>query len=601
MNEPNELWNQLAQRGTPRGADVVVQAAAMAATSPTTATLGAVVNDQEIPAIEMTPNVANRRSRSRRGFGALGLAALLGVGGFATLAVQGDGGGAGSPKEAVEQLANAINKEDILAAVDIMAPNEVRSLHKTVDKAQQKAADEELVKTASKPLAGLDLDVKNLTTTVESLADGYAKVKLTGTIHAQTDSADFGRMLRNATNGDNTNGDIDISDVRIGDTDPFVMAVRDGDGWYISPAYTGLEYARVASDLPAADFGSSSDANLGANTPEDAANEMLRAISAHDWTKVASLVPPNEFPLYDYRAAFAQLMNDSLGRDSFSITSVASTAKVDGNEATVSVEASGTTDGGDKWEISKSCLKLKLSDGEAIGFSRDCILATDVIPFIGYGRFGGGFGYGNQSANIDEWASLQASERDGRWFVSPVGSVINSLEDLVKNMDHDALAELLNQPMEITSSGAITLGTGVAVPKASGTKRYTLTVDKPETVVSRTSNYNAYVEIFDATGRRVESSYDSNAESFEETWNLQPKVEYSVVFRNYGPQTTVAIWRQADAPEQIVPEFRAGSDGSSGSVTDGEFCETAGGTTTCSQTTNATTKFPPTTVMATQP
>ena len=43
--------------------------------------------------------------------------------------------------------------------------------------------------------------LKNLTTTVESLADGYAKVKLTGTIHAQTNSADFGRILRNATHG----------------------------------------------------------------------------------------------------------------------------------------------------------------------------------------------------------------------------------------------------------------------------------------------------------------------------------------------------------------------------------------------------------------
>ena len=542
----------------------------------------------------MTPNVSSRRSRSRRGFGALGLAALLGIGGVATLSVQGDGGGAGSPKEAVEQLANAINKEDILAAVDIMAPSEVRSLHKTVDKAQQKAADEELVKTASKPLAGLDLDVKNLTTTVESLADGYAKVKLTGTIHAQTNSADFGRMLRNATNGDNTNGDIDIADIQIGDADPFVMAVRDGDGWYVSPAYTGLEYARIANDLPAAEFGSSKGANLGANTPEDAANEMLRAISAHDWTKVASLVPPNEFPLYDYRAAFTQLMNDSLGRDSFSITSVASTAKVDGNEATVSVEASGTTDSGDRWSINKSCLKL--SDNEAFGFTRGCMLATDVIPFIGYGLFGRGYGYAHQSANINEWVSLQASERDGRWFVSPVGSVINSLEDIVKKMDHDALAELLNQPLEITSSGAMKLGTGVEVPQASNMKRYTLKVDKPETVVLRTSSYGGNVEIFDSAGRRVETSYDSNADSFEQTWELRPNVNYSVVILNLGPRNSIAIWRQADAPEQIVPEFPTGLSGSGS-----ESCVTEGGTTTCTQTTNATTSFPPTTVMAAQP
>ncbi len=607
MTEPNELWNQLAQRGTTRGADSVVHAAALAAAQPLSSHIGATLNDHEVPLIEMTPNATTRKSRSRRGFGAMGLAALLGVGGFATLSVQGSGGGADSPNEAVEQLANAINNEDLLAAVDIMAPKEVRSLHKSVDQAQRQAAETELVQSASKPFAGLDLDVKNLSTDVETLADGYAKVTLSGTINAQTNSADFGRMLRNATRADETTGDFDLADLSVNEADPFVMVVRDGDGWYISPAYTGLEYARVAYDLPAAEFGSADGANLGANTPEDAANEMLRAISAKDWTKVASLVPPSEFPLYDYRAAFTQLMNDNLGKDSFNIAKLTSTAKTDGNEATVSLDASGTTDSGASWSITKNCFDI--SDDSAVGHM-ECIAATDLVPFIGMRNFG------LAPRDTDDIATLQASERDGRWFVSPMGTVLDGVDSLVNAFDRNTLAQLLNQPQEMTSSGSITLGTSVEVPRASGARRYTLTLTNAETVVSRLApgvngHVNGYVEFFGPKGEQIESSYDFESESYEETFELDAGVEYSVIVRNFSDQQlSVTIWRKANAPAQSQQQVEQ---------PDGSNCVTTGGRTVCSDssvdaaevekteatsnpsTTSPTMLLPPTTVVAAKP
>ena len=71
---------------------------------------------------------------------AAGLAALVLVGGLAVSAVVGSGG-AGSPEAAVHRLADAISHEDPLAAADVIAPDEVRSLHATLTDAERKAAE----------------------------------------------------------------------------------------------------------------------------------------------------------------------------------------------------------------------------------------------------------------------------------------------------------------------------------------------------------------------------------------------------------------------------------------------------------------------------
>ena len=71
----------------------------------------------------------------------------------------------------------------------------------------------------------------------------------------------------------------------------------------MSPAYTALEYAREADGGPAADFGSAqAGTNLGADTPEHAVSDALHAWQAGDWDRLMALAPPDELPVYDYRA-----------------------------------------------------------------------------------------------------------------------------------------------------------------------------------------------------------------------------------------------------------------------------------------------------------
>ncbi len=587
--DPNEFLNELARRGTPRGADAVLANAALAAQLAVDAGANNGMNSA-VPAVDLTQNAARpRRSIGRRGFGALGLAALLGIGGYATLAVQGNGGGADSPQEAVAQLADAINHSDILSAVDIMAPSEVRALHQTVSKAQTKAADEKLVRTATKPLAGLTLNVKNLHTNVEALADGFAKVTLTATIHAQTKSADFGRILARATHGRNTTGDLNLSDIHVANVDPFVMAVRDGDGWYISPAYTAFEYVRLQNHLPAADFGSGAKATLGAESPEVAATEAVRAVAAHDWAKVASLLPPAELPVYDYRAGFAKLMNDAVSGTA-TVTAIKSAAKIDGDEAEVSVDANGTNGTGEKWSITKSCFDFGQSGETAVILP----ILPNCFSFSAYAGFFTRTGIGGTN-------TVHASKINGRWFISPISTVLNDLDSWVTHLDHNTIAQIFNQPLEMDSQGTLALNKPATLPKPNlgasswfgasslfrATARYTLTVSVAETVVTRLeagvkgSSYNSpgIASIFDGEGKSVEPGYDGN----EPTFSLQPGVQYSVLATsqagfntsstNTSP-TTFTVWRSADAPAIAPsgPGFNGCTVGSSGKT----ICELTG-------------------------
>ena len=189
---------------------------------------------------------------------AAGVAALVLVGTFAVSAVVGSGG-AGSAEGAVRRLADAVSHEDPLAAADVLAPDEVRSLHGTLDAAANKAQELQLVQTASAPLAGVDFNVDGLKLSTQSLGDGYAKVTVdAGTFSASTHKAQFSALMQKALRDSHDNSSqTDLAKLAASENLPtFVVAVRRDGRWYVSAAYTVLEYVRESNQLPAADFGS---------------------------------------------------------------------------------------------------------------------------------------------------------------------------------------------------------------------------------------------------------------------------------------------------------------------------------------------------------
>ncbi len=136
------------------------------------------------------PFVTDGPSRRRRPWTvfvtAAGMAALLAVGSFAISALV--GGGSDSPEGAVRQLADAVSHEDALAAADVLAPEEVRSLHGTVYAAIHKAAELHAVDATAAPLRGVDFSVDGLRLSSERLGDNVVKVTLQqGQLSARTE------------------------------------------------------------------------------------------------------------------------------------------------------------------------------------------------------------------------------------------------------------------------------------------------------------------------------------------------------------------------------------------------------------------------------
>ena len=159
----------------------------------------------------------------------------------------------------MRQLADAIENQDPLAAVDVLAPDEVGALHDSVDGISNRAKELQLVDDAGQPLAGVDFEVGDLQIDTEELAPGYAKVTMHGLlISAQAHREGVSELIRRVWTNDGedvTQAVIDTRDIPA-DIGTFVVAVQRDGSWYVSPAYTALEYVRVVNELPAADYGS---------------------------------------------------------------------------------------------------------------------------------------------------------------------------------------------------------------------------------------------------------------------------------------------------------------------------------------------------------
>jgi hypothetical protein len=582
VSDINDALNELAQRGEPRGFDQVLAGATESAASDA-ARRDAEGDDLDtIPFVTSEPAARGRRSRS---FGSMiaaaGVAALVLVAAFAVSAVVGSGG-AGSAESAVRSLADAISHEDPLAAADVLAPDEVRSLHGTIADAARKAQELQLVQTAGAPLAGVDFNVDGLKLATESLGDGYAKVTIdAGTFSASTHKKQFSALMQKVLrNSQDNSSQSDLAKLASNQNLPtFVVAIRHNGRWYVSAAYTVLEYVREANHLPAADFGSGVRAltTLGADSPDAAVQDSMRALEHQDWSKLMTMVAPDEIPVYDYRDALTTLAkqdnadNASNGSPGFTIDSMSTTSNVDGDTAKVSLKASGTTDSG-KWSLDGGCFTPPAGDiSVTITCGADEGLGLAVI-------FGG----------VDQSSRITVIKRDGRWFVSPVGTVLDAVDHVIAQLDRRTLFTLLNIPNQLPADGRLTLGQPVGL-NAANHHLQVLTYDghKGESLLgqatSTASSKSKGVIYHSPTEARVFAPDGSELGEgggllFGQSVTLPADGTYTVVeetfaYLNRGADVTVTIWDTAHAPASA----KQSPDGcfSSGNVISG------GSQTTC--------------------
>ena len=587
MSDLNDALNELARRGEPRGFDAVLAGATESAANES-AERDALGGDLDTIPFVTTEPAARRRRPLGSMIAAAGVAALVLVGAFAVSAVVGSGG-AGSAEAAVRRLADAVSHEDLLSAADVLAPDEVRSLHGTIDNAAKKAQELALVQTAGAPLAGVDFNVDNLNLSTETMGDGYAKVTIdAGTFSASTHKQQFSALMQKVLrNTDDNSSQSDLAKLASSqDLPTFVMAVRSDGRWYVSAAYTVLEYVREANKLPAADFGSGARtiSTLGADSPDAAVQESMRDLAGPDWSKLMTMVSPNEIPVYDYRNALTALaQRDDTGSSgsssSFTIDSMSTTAQVDGDTALVSLKASGTTDQG-KWSLDGGCFT---SPGETISFT--CSVDGPGVRGM---LFGG----------ADKSSQFTVVRQDGRWFVSPVGTVLDVLDHFITQIDRRSLYTLLNIPNQIPPDGRLTLGEPVVLNTANQhlqvlsyeghkgesllgeAKQNASTPDKSKNLIDITP---ASVRVFGPDGAAIDNGDSvlwgqALTLPFDGTYTV---VEQTYVYLGGGGDVSVTIWHTADAPasaKENVSGCSSTGDASSGQTLlgPGTSCSSSG-------------------------
>jgi hypothetical protein len=606
VSELRDRLERLAGRGAPRGADDVLNAAMRGVPTnevevvPEDNGNDLTIIDDDAPFVTSEEVEPHRRSRYGTLVATFGVAALVGVAGLAIASVFGNGGAA-SPEGAVRQLADAISHKDPLAAVDVLSPTEVRSMRQTVDGATHRAADLKIVDNASAPFTGVDLSVDHLQLSTQPLADGYTKVTVTGgEVTASTHTAAMSKLVQDALRNSgsaNSKGNIELAKIASdADLPTFVVTVRHDGRWYVSPAYTALEYAREADGGPAAEFGSAKNAaNLGADTPEHAVSDALHAWQAGNWDRMMALAPPDELPVYDYRNWLNQLGTEN--EPNFTIDKLTTSSTTSGDAGTVKLEASGTMGSGEdqmKWQVGGTCPDPFGSYGSALSSSGSAqelftgngdtsvdntmspvgiCLAGDlgnVVPF-GLYPIGGADGGSPTTGAV----SIDVVRENGRWFVSPVTTVLRTLDSTIQHLDERTIYTLLGLAYELPPDGNITLGQPFTLPTRSafGASVFSFDGTKGQKLIGEIDSDNSYAsgEIYTPDGKQVdyvEFSTVKNGYAFPVS--VPATGSYRLIVNSGGGNAKLTLWDAKDAPKGLT------SNSSS------DNCQTNGISSSCS-------------------
>jgi hypothetical protein len=291
------------------------------------------------------PPATKPRKRPRWLLPGVGLIGLLAVGAI-LLGLPGltDGGllnglnksgtGADSPEEAVEQMFASMEDGDVVGIVDILNPDESRSLARLATGTAglpERLGLEQYVPDNDGAATEVDLSSRNLDFDVDELAPDVARVNIDdGEFTARgslqdldaetndealeslyyfplTDSL-FGfsvgpsDMGVDADEESEAEADFTIEDVNdVINNDAFIVTVERGGKWYVSIGYTIAEYLRDQNEeWERPDFDATDDLR-GAESPEAAVEEAIRELIAGDVEGAIDLLDPTTLaPVHDY-------------------------------------------------------------------------------------------------------------------------------------------------------------------------------------------------------------------------------------------------------------------------------------------------------------
>jgi hypothetical protein len=360
--------------------------------------------------------------------------------------------GAATPQDAVHTLVEAVIAGDLVGVVEALPPGERRVLRQPLtDLANELARlgltdglDPARVRGAGLSVTDRELQVTELAPTVAAVDVVGGSVRIDG----DPDELPLTGRLRDLLAED---FGVDLDGVRGGArdlaADPLrLMVVHEGGGWHVSLAYSLAEWARASAGAPLPAFGEGPDA-IGGNTPDDTVRDLVKAYADSDPERAVTLLSPVEArALYDYAPLFldpvkrAGRRGDDEGAYDAQVNRLDLRTEGTGGTRTVHITA---LDLDLRDEVKKthvaydgSCLvqDYRFADTDP-PFARwsscdDDAVAGDAAsrprdnPLSYVAVFGGG---------VDP-PVLTVVERNGRWFVSPVGSLLASSVDALRRL-----------------------------------------------------------------------------------------------------------------------------------------------------------------------
>ncbi len=397
------------------------------------------------------------RSRKKVIGAVAGVGALLAASTFAIVTVLGNesDGGAASPEAVGRQLFEALGNEDVLGAIDLLLPGERETFRQPViDLFDNLRRIEVLDSSASLDrLGGTDFEFSDVEVTTEPTgADDIVKVVVDGAVSTTVngDAVPLGSLLIDEVfDGERPDMSMDQQNDEIGGT-TFAAVERDGR-WYLSLFYSIAENARGDREVPAQGVQAK-----GADSPEQAVDQLLSALEAQDVEAlIASLDPTEAEALQRYAPLFLddaqQGLSDagiewSITERSYSVEGSGSRRHVDIDS--LSFRASSAED--------DSSVSIDFADGCAtVAFDGDSVNTCEGDT-NGLGSLFGDAGVGDEAAAQDFADATQRAfagysprgiavhEVDGQWYVSPLRTGFDFYNDLLGALDKQEIVDLID-------------------------------------------------------------------------------------------------------------------------------------------------------------
>jgi len=381
---------------------------------------------------------------------AVAIVGLLGGAAFGALSVAGDHN---SPDDAVRQLLSSAHNHDLLGVLESIDPAERDALRQPIMNLTGELKRLKILSSGAdlSNLGGFDLTFDKVALGDEHLSDDLTAVTFKGgTVTATVDPSKFplGDFVKTIPGLQGAGPHTITSPLAAGDmADKPLVTIRKDDHWYVSFGYSIAEAGRHSTHKALPSFGHGVEA-AGAPTAEDAVRQFIVAGANLDLGRLIQLMPPDEMAaLHDYAPLFlpdAQKAAAELHKHfSVEMGKIDLTTQGSGDESLVKIARlafSGRAPDGSVFKYDGDCLSLT-TRGRTQKFCkadlqriRDQLLKNPAFAPLA------------KLTNSHADLGFVTVRRDGKWYLSPVRTVLDDATALTKVLqpsDLDAFKNLI--------------------------------------------------------------------------------------------------------------------------------------------------------------